>query len=50
MLVWTRRWRLCLHLNVGGGALKLEVEMIDAGLTDLGGVWAARGRPAHEET
>jgi len=34
----------------GGGALKLEVEMIDAGLTDLGGVWAARGRPEHEET
>ena len=34
----------------GGGALKLEVEVIDAGLTDLGGVWAARGRPAHEET
>lgn len=34
----------------GGGALKLDVEMIDAGLTDLGGVWAARGRPAHEET
>ncbi len=34
----------------GGGALKLDVEAVDAGLTDLGGVWAARGRPAHEET
>lgn len=34
----------------GGGALKLDVECIDAGLTDVSGVWAARGRPAHEET
>ena len=34
----------------GGGALKLEVECIDAGLTDVSGVWAARGRPEHEET
>ncbi|HEY0302480.1 MAG TPA: DUF2948 family protein [Rhizomicrobium sp.] len=34
----------------GGGALKLEVEMIDAGLSDFGGVWAARGRPEHEDT
>jgi len=34
----------------GGGALKLEVECIDAGLADVGGVWAARGRPAHEDT
>ena len=32
----------------GGGALKLEVECIDAGLGDIGGEWAARGRPAHE--
>ena len=30
-----------------GGALKLSVECIDAGLTDVGGDWAARGRPAH---
>ncbi len=34
----------------GGGALRLEVEVIDAGLSDLTGVWAARGRPEHEET
>ena len=34
----------------GGGALKLEVEVIDAGLSDLTGPWAALGRPEHEET
>jgi hypothetical protein len=34
----------------GGGALKLEVECIDAGITDVSGVWAARGRPAHEDS
>ncbi len=34
----------------GGGALKLEVEVIDAGLTDVSGVWAARGRPEHDES
>ena len=34
----------------GGGAMRLDVEVIDAGLTDLTGVWAARGRPEHEET
>ena len=34
----------------GGGALKLEVEVLDAGLTDLAGPWAAMGRPEHEET
>lgn len=33
----------------GGGALKLEVEVIDAGLSDISGVWAARGRPEHED-
>ena len=33
----------------GGGALKLEVECIDAGLSDLGGEWAALGRPRHED-
>jgi hypothetical protein len=33
----------------GGGALKLDVECLDAGLTDVSGVWAARGRPAHED-
>jgi hypothetical protein len=34
----------------GGGTLKLEVECIDAGLSDVSGVWAARGRPAHEDS
>jgi hypothetical protein len=34
----------------GGGALKLEVECIDAELSDISGVWAARGRPAHEDS
>lgn len=34
----------------GGGALKLDVEVLDAGLTDLTAPWAATGRPAHEET
>jgi len=33
----------------GGGAIKLEVECIDAGLSDVGGEWAARGRPGHDE-
>jgi len=32
----------------GGGILKLEVECIDAELSDLSGEWEARGRPVHE--
>ncbi|HEY0283368.1 MAG TPA: DUF2948 family protein [Rhizomicrobium sp.] len=32
----------------GGGAMMLEVECLEAGLVDLGGDWAARGRPEHE--
>ena len=32
----------------GGGAIRLEVECIDAGLNDVSGEWAARGRPLHE--
>jgi hypothetical protein len=32
----------------GGGALRLEVESIDAELTDLTGPWAAIARPKHE--
>ena len=34
----------------GGGALMLEVECVDASLSDVSGAWAARGRPEHEET
>jgi len=33
----------------GGGAILLDVECLDAGLADVGGEWAARGRPSHEE-
>jgi DUF2948 family protein len=32
----------------GGGAIRLEVECIEAMLSDLTGAWAARGRPVHE--
>lgn len=32
----------------GGGVIALDVECIDAGLADLTGPWAARGRPTHE--
>ena len=35
-------------LFAGGGKIRLEVECIDAGLTDLGGEWAARARPRHQ--
>ena len=33
----------------GGGVIQLEVECLDAGLADVSGDWAARGRPAHED-
>jgi hypothetical protein len=33
----------------GGGALKLTVECIEAGLRDLTGPWAASARPDHAE-
>ena len=33
----------------GGGVLKLDVECIDAGLSDVSGEWAALGRPSHED-
>jgi len=32
----------------GGGTLKLDVECIEASLSDISGEWAALGRPAHE--
>ncbi len=35
-------------LFAGGGVIRLDVECIDAGLQDVSGEWAARGRPAHE--
>jgi hypothetical protein len=34
----------------GGGAIKLDVECIAAGLTDVSNRYAARGRPDHDET
>ena len=33
----------------GGGSMMLEVECLDAGLADVSGEWAARGRPSHED-
>ena len=33
----------------GGGAIKLTVECIDAGLADVSGEWAAIARPEHED-
>jgi len=33
----------------GGGAILLEVECLEAGLADVSGDWAARGRPSHED-
>jgi hypothetical protein len=32
----------------GGGAIKLDVECIDAGLSDISGPWAARAKPEHQ--
>lgn len=31
----------------GGGAIKLDVENIEAELSDIGGEWAALGKPTH---
>jgi hypothetical protein len=36
-----------LHFS-GGGAMQLDVECIEATLTDLGPAWAARARPEHD--
>lgn len=33
----------------GGGIIRLEVECIEARLTDLGGAWSATSRPAHKD-
>lgn len=33
----------------GGGAIRLEVECIEARLTDLGGAWGASSRPEHKD-
>lgn len=32
----------------GGGAIRMQVECIEARLTDLGGAWQASSRPAHK--
>ncbi|HEY1710752.1 MAG TPA: DUF2948 family protein [Rhizomicrobium sp.] len=32
----------------GGGAIRLDVECIDAELSDISGAWAALGRPEHD--
>lgn len=33
----------------GGASIRIEVECIAAGLTDVSGEWAARGRPDHDK-
>ena len=35
-------------LFAGGGAIRAEVECIEARLTDLGGAWQASSRPVHK--
>lgn len=32
----------------GGGAIELELECVEAQLTDLGPVWSAKGSPRHD--
>lgn len=32
----------------GGGAIRLEVDYVEARLTDLGGAWEASSRPKHQ--
>lgn len=34
----------------GGGAIRLEVECLEAELKDLGAIWAAKAKPTHGET
>jgi len=31
----------------GGGTIRLEIECLEASLSDMSGEWAARGRPSH---
>ncbi|MEW9807824.1 DUF2948 family protein [Mesorhizobium marinum] len=33
----------------GGGTIRLDVECIEARLSDLGGAWGASARPAHKD-
>lgn len=33
----------------GGGAVRLEVDCVEAALTDLGGAWATSSKPEHAE-
>jgi len=33
----------------GGGAVRLDVDCIEAALTDLGAAWATRNKPEHSE-
>ncbi|HEY1632056.1 MAG TPA: DUF2948 family protein [Rhizomicrobium sp.] len=38
-----------IHMQfAGGGTIRLDVECIAAGLSDVSGEWAALGRPEHE--
>ena len=37
---------ITLHF-AGGGAVRLEVECIEAELRDLGAAWRARSKPVH---
>ena len=38
-----------IMIFAGGGAIRLEVECIEAELRDLGGAWRAAGRPEHAD-
>lgn len=40
---------IILHF-AGGAAVRLEVECIEVGLTDLGAAWEAETKPQHPET
>ncbi len=38
-----------LLVFAGGSEIRLDVEAIDAGLTDVSGDWAALARPDHDK-